>query len=300
LLACAFRIPVAKTLGRTLATWGRQLIGFDLRPELVRIAKARLFLAAARQSVDAAKWNQHLTDLFPRLLRKSGLSVREPYREATHIVLNPPFTPSAAPRDCSWASGNVNSASLFLEACLNKARDGTQVAAILPDVLRSGSRYQRWRESISRNSVIKRIEIHGQFDRAADVDVFFLDLLVARGHGTNRITWARPSCRNSRRVGDFFRVKTGSVVEYRDLQDGASRPYVRPSDLPPWGTIRRTNRKRRYRGRLESPPFVAVRRTSRPGDRYRAIPTIVSGRRLVAVENHLIVLTPLDGTLESC
>lgn len=48
------------------------------------------------------------------------------------------------------------------------------------------------------------------------------------------------------------------------------------------------------------PPFVAIRRTSGPRDRSRAVATIVRGRRAVAVENHVIVCLPEDGSIERC
>ena len=48
------------------------------------------------------------------------------------------------------------------------------------------------------------------------------------------------------------------------------------------------------------PPFVMVRRTSRPRDRFRAAGTIIAGKQDVAVENHLLVLMPKDRTLRSC
>lgn len=37
-----------------------------------------------------------------------------------------------------------------------------------------------------------------------------------------------------------------------------------------------------------------------PRDRHRAVATIVLGRRAVAVENHVIVCLPGDGTIERC
>ena len=45
---------------------------------------------------------------------------------------------------------------------------------------------------------------------------------------------------------------------------------------------------------------MVVRRTSRPGDKYRAVGTVIRGHGLVAVENHLLVLRPKDRTVASC
>jgi hypothetical protein len=43
-----------------------------------------------------------------------------------------------------------------------------------------------------------------------------------------------------------------------------------------------------------------VRRTSRPGDEHRAVATIVVCDRPVAVENHLLVCRPRDGSGTAC
>jgi hypothetical protein len=43
-----------------------------------------------------------------------------------------------------------------------------------------------------------------------------------------------------------------------------------------------------------------IRRTSRPGDNFRAIGSIINLKEKVAVENHFIVLQPKDSTLNTC
>jgi hypothetical protein len=50
------------------------------------------------------------------------------------------------------------------------------------------------------------------------------------------------------------------------------------------------------------PPFVVVRRTSRPSTNgeARIVYNLVLGSQPVAVENHLIVLRPIDGSLSTC
>jgi hypothetical protein len=57
---------------------------------------------------------------------------------------------------------------------------------------------------------------------------------------------------------------------------------------------------RRFSGRCVEPPFVAVRRTSRPGEPTRARPAVVTGAEPVAVDNHLLVVRPHDGALDAC
>lgn len=64
---------------------------------------------------------------------------------------------------------------------------------------------------------------------------------------------------------------------------------------------RRSQMRRSIRGgATHSPPFVTIRRTSKSGSRYRCVGTLVTGKGRIAVENHLIVALPRDGTVETC
>jgi hypothetical protein len=45
---------------------------------------------------------------------------------------------------------------------------------------------------------------------------------------------------------------------------------------------------------------VVIRRTSRPGDAYRATATVIGGESPIAVENHLLVCEPKDRKLATC
>ena len=60
------------------------------------------------------------------------------------------------------------------------------------------------------------------------------------------------------------------------------------------------NQSRRHEGKVYKPPFVVIRRTSRPGHPYRAAATVIAGKEAVAVENHLIVCEPKAKTLKMC
>jgi hypothetical protein len=57
---------------------------------------------------------------------------------------------------------------------------------------------------------------------------------------------------------------------------------------------------RKHEGLVYKPPFVVIRRTSRPGHPYRATATVIAGKRRIAVENHLIVCEPKERTLKNC
>lgn len=45
---------------------------------------------------------------------------------------------------------------------------------------------------------------------------------------------------------------------------------------------------------------MVIRRTSSPKDKYRASGAIISGKELVAVENHLIIIKPKNNTVKAC
>lgn len=301
LIACARQLGAGKGNSCTLDKWGAQLIGRDLHPQFIRATKLRLALTAV--SVGAESIDQDVSDIyarFPEIERRSGLEDYEAIERATHIVVNPPFTKVDAPEQCEWASGKVNAAALFVEACVAYARPGTRIVAILPDVLRSGSRYRKWRQAITERSLISRLELYGQFDKWADVDVFIVELEVADSNGYSTSCWGQPVSINVDRLKDYCDVGVGPVVNYRDPHRGPWRPFVQSRDLPAWESLEQISTKRRYEGRVLKPPFVVVRRTSRVGDRHRAVGTIIDGDKPVAVENHLLALVPKSGTMKAC
>lgn len=301
LMACARRLPLEHDLATTIACWGEQLRGVDLHPEFVRAAKARLVLLAIARGVPiAGRPLPPLSKTFPHL--KVGNGLEEMATSASHIVLNPPYCKVTAPADCAWGTGKVSQAALFLDRCLEKAMPGTRIMAILPDVLRTGSYYSRWRSTVEGRANIESVEIIGVFDAWADVDVFVLRMIVGTPQPPRPISWWKPAVGGpDKRVGDGFDVHVGPVVPHRHKELGSWHPYVFARLLPPWERFDVSSvKRRRFRGRTFVPPFVAVRRTSAPGDGSRALATIVVGRRPVAVENHLLVLEPRDGSLKSC
>lgn len=301
LIAMTAGLPVRDSVAETLRLWGRSLIGRDLHPELVEAAKHRLCLAILARCHGVGTSCASLRTVFTAIEARCGLSDGKTIASATHIVMNPPFAAIDAPPGCTWSSGKINQAALFLTTCLEQAAPGTRIVAILPDVLRSGSRYHRLRQLVGQRTRIERLERAGRFDRWADVDVFILRLEVLRRSQTGKTVFWLPSARESTaRLGDHFVARVGPVVDYRDPRRGPWRPFIYARALPAWDTVDQINEHRRFKGTLISTPFVAVRRTSRPGDRYRAVGTLINDERGVAVENHLICLMPKDGCLESC
>jgi len=181
-------------------------------------------------------------------------------------------------------------------------KDGCSVSAILPDVLRSGSRFEAWRRTVEPTLAMSNVAVEGRFDKQTDIDIFILNGLVDR-QSFNTVEWQTVETLGTEgtpKIRDFFEVAVGAVVPYRDPHEGKLYSYIHPKTLPRWGEISKIPESRRFLGRVFQPPFVAIRRTSGPRDRHRAVPTLVLGKRLVAVENHLIVLTPRNGSLEKC
>ncbi|MNG13672.1 hypothetical protein D3C84_973620 [compost metagenome] len=70
-------------------------------------------------------------------------------------------------------------------------------------------------------------------------------------------------------------------------------------DAPPFSQVAKLP-KINFTGTLYVPPFVVVRRTSSPSDKVRLVPSLVQGSKAIAVENHLLILKPRDGSIEKC
>lgn len=302
LLAVARRLPLAPTVAETLAGWGDRLTGGDRSPTFVRAARARLALLALRRcGARGGIAPGTVQELLPAIRVRDALREPEPYATADHIVMNPPFGRVGAPDGCAWSAGSVNAAALFVEAAILNARKGARIAAVLPDVLRSGSRYERWRRMVAGNAAVEKIASYGLFDRHADVDVFVLRLTVGQG-GNGRIEsgWAsvESGCKDT--VAGRFQVRVGAVVPHRHGETGDEHPYVHARSLPPWETVVEIAETRRFPGSVFKPPFVAIRRTSGPRDESRAVATVVLGPRPVAVENHVIVCLPANASIARC
>lgn len=302
LLECSRRLPLDRSLDNTLEIWGEQLIGRDLHHEFVYATKGRLILEAiGRGAKPSVQTNISARAVFPNVRAASIFACKGTYEAATHVVMNPPYRLIEAPEDCEWGSGKINAAALFLESCVKQALPKTRVVAILPDVLRSGSRYHKWRAAIERHAEVHSVRTRGQFDSRTDVHVFVLELTV-KNKGTAgkiRASWVAKK-KSLSSVNDRFHVSVGAVVDYRDPHKGAWTPFLVAKGLPTWKILPSPKRMRRFSGTTFEPPFVVVKRTSRPEDRHRAAATVITGNKSVAVENHLLVLKPKTGKLSAC
>ena len=294
-------MPVSHDLVRTLQRWGLLLHGRDLEPAFVRLAKARLvMLAVSRGATMNSDTTTELDQFFPQIRVGDGLELLGSGWLGGHVVMNPPFTYHLADEGIAWASGRTNLAATFLAAFFENSHPGTKLTAILPDVIRTGSRYGRLRSLACERIHISSVEPFGRFDEWADVDVFVLRGM-ARAPQLNASEvqwWPRMS---GQTLGDRFDVHVGPVVPHRDPESGPRHPYLDARSVPLGGEFDSSKADLAgFRRRLFRPPFVLVRRTSRPGDKSRGLGTVVVGSQEVLVENHLIVLTPKDGSIGTC
>lgn len=204
--------------------------------------------------------------------------------DATHVVLNPPFVPVDISEP--WAYGQTNAAALFTIRALHAMKPGARLLAILPDVLRSGSRYSAWRKTVEKIASLNRVEVHDVFDNQTDVHVFILEVTVGSSH--SRATW-NPSIEEST-LKEYADIRVGAVVPHRDSETGPVSRYVTARSLSQGQKL-----FRRFSGRKESGPLILVNRTSRPGELPRVRARLLDTCEDVAVENHLLVIKPKDG-----
>ena len=301
LIEVARHLPIDKDLTRTLRQWGELLHGRDIEPAFVRLAKARLVLLAASRGATANSGiSDQLDDVLPEIKVGDGLDLLNDGWFGGYIVMNPPFTYRCAPEGAAWASGRTSLAAIFLAKVIEYAEPGTRLTAILPDVIRTGSRYDRLRSLVSDRLHTSAIETYGRFDAWTDVDVFILRGVVGDSTpSASSVQWWRWTA--GERLGDRFDVCVGPVVPHRDPESGPMQPYLHARAIPLGGDFDVSHAEQRgFQKRLFSPPFIVVRRTSRPGDRLRGIGTLISGEGGVLVENHLIVLKPMDGSVDAC
>lgn len=300
LIACAKKLDLKRDLKSTIRTWGKQLIGIDQQKEFIQASKARLVLLARSKHGTLDQQTVAWDAVFPNVRVGNALTESDLYRRATHLVMNPPFSMITTPTDCAWAQGQVNAAAVFMEHAVNQARPGTQILAILPEVLRTGTRYARWQRVITRLAAVEVVESAGLFHNA-DVDVFILVLRRRhKAHEEGETFSSQVRTEGLLRLGDLFKVSVGPVVPHRDPEEGPLYRYLHAKNAKPWTPLFRWHGKLRYRGTVFTPPFVVIRRTSRPGDKHRATASLVLGRGPVAVENHLIVCQPHDEQVARC
>ena len=229
---------------------------------------------------------------------KDALSiVPEDVSMITHVVLNPPFTICESPKINYWKTGKINSAGLFVDKLLRTLPERCALSFILPDVLRSGSRYDSFRAFLDFN-ILGEYKIWGRFNNKTDVDVFIIHGFVNQNNkGTG--LW-QSDLDQYIPLSQEFDVRIGPLVAYRDPEVGIEYPYFHAKNSVAWQMIIEASEFRKFNGTVIKPPFVIVKRTSSPNDKYRAQGTVINLKEHVAVENHMIVITPKSGSVDDC
>jgi hypothetical protein len=277
------------------------LIGTDIHSEFVEAAKSRLTIMKLILSFENNKNSINNDDCFI-INQLDGLADNDNYKQATHIFVNPPFNLTPVSDDILWAKGVASAAALFLDRIIQYVNVGTTITAILPEVLRSGSRYHEWRGMILRNCKNEKIKLLGQFDKHTDIDVFAVLLKKKKAVTSFKSLKNRfqPEQVVNLTILDKFQVCVGPVVDNRDEQSGMLRGYIVSRGLPSWTIQTQFKLSRKYSGKCFTGPVVVVKRTSRMGDAQRAVATIINTLDPIYIDNHLIVLIPKTGSLEDC
>ena len=295
LLAYAEKLPVESSLEETIKVWGERLAGLDLREDLVRMTKVRLVMLA-RAKGGFGGLDGEIDEIFPMIQLGDALANPAVLAKADGVLFNPPFGQTSPRVKPDWSAGQINAAALFLDALLEGEAAPRPIAAVLPEVLRSGSRYGRFREHLANRGLVGDFQSLGRFDAWTDVDVF-ITLLKPAPTGE---LWSGLEAPAEKNVGAGFTVRVGAVVPHRHAVVGPERPYLCAKTTPAWDTGFSATATRAFNGTVFKPPFVVIRRTSSPSDRHRAVGTVIVGTDEVAVENHLIVAMPVSGGVTAC
>lgn len=298
LIECSRQLSVCDTLSATLASWGNILWGYDLYPSFIDAAKLRLIMEALTRGVQRDCSIDKAFELLPNICVKDALNLHSlDLKNVTHVVINPPFTICESPKNNYWKKGKVNSAGVFIDKYIRELPEGCNLGLILPDVLRSGSRYSLFRDFLDSN-VLGEHSIWGRFNSKTDVDVFIVFGILNRGN-ENKNLW-RLGIAEYTPLSLMFDVRIGPLVAYRDPEVGIEYPYFHAKNSLSWQTITEASEFRRFNGTAIKPPFVIIKRTSSPNDKYRAQGTVIDIDENVAVENHMIVVVPKSGKIEDC
>lgn len=306
LLAIAKSYPLKGNISDTLRLWGLRFGGCDLNESFVLATKLRLIALA---------FKRHGMHRVPKDELEGYLSLFKKFEVGDYlesklgsdfdcIVANPPFGHVVAPEGIEWSTGRTQQAGVFIARILDVAKAHQKLTAVLPDVLRSGTRYEKWRRRVESQASILSLDIHGRFSKSVDVDVFILSLTRNFIASDALVSDKWQPAKNKMparcvKLSSFFEVRVGPVVPHRLVGLGASVPYLTAHDSPPFSVVAKLP-KINFNGTLYAPPFVVVRRTSSPSDKFRIVPSLVKGNKLVAVENHLLILKPKDGSLDKC
>lgn len=298
LIECSRHLTVRESLTATLQFWGEVLWGFDIHESFVACTKARLTLEALRRGCKKDCSIASAMALLRNICVRDAMSVTSQDLDTiTHFIINPPFSNWKLGKNHLWGNGKINAAAVIFNYYLDILPNGCQVSAILPEVIRSGARYQ-----LLRNAIEERLQaeckVWGRFNQKTDIDVFNL---YGQKYSSNHVIAWQKSYDKYPTLSEKFDVFIGPLVAYRDKEEGDEYPYIHAKNCARCQEITSINEKRKFQGKVIEPPFVVIKRTSSPSDKVRASASLViTNDAKIAVENHLIVVKPKDGSISNC
>lgn len=299
LLPFATKIAIGKNFVDIIKTWDNLIVAYDIDPILIKTTKIRLLLLSKLLDPrNNSASNLIYENSFRNIEVNSFKELKISLRPEDIIVFNPPFGSTLVTEENTWGNGRIQTAALFTIELLKKVLTGQNIFAVLPDVLRSGSRYDRWRDSIIKETDILQIKSFGRFDKNTDVDVFLVHLQKKKSNNVYNVKWT-PTTRKEK-INKYFDISVGPVVPFRLTGEGKNFIYINTKNALPWKGLKNLEKKIRFVGKSHKAPFVVVRRTSSPNDKNRAVPTLVNNPGNFVVENHLFVLSPKDGEVQTC
>jgi hypothetical protein len=297
LIEIARHLPLKAELADTVADWAERFSGMDLHAPLAQLAWYRLQALAMRRHGVSSADPETLGTPLGQFDAMDALSQHWSLNAGDCVLMNPPFQSVPSPAWSRCCGGRVSAAALFLERALTDAPAGVTIVALLPEVIRSGSRFARLRHLIQKRGRVHEFAACGRFSHEADIDVAILSVTIG---AVDPATTAPADMVTDRAVlSDLAKIRVGTIVPHRDPRSRRSRPYLDVDGAPVWAEAS-VGVRERFHGTAFRPPFVVVRRTSSPSDRERARATLIRGKEPVMVENHLLVLLPARRTLVAC
>ena len=290
-------LTIDRSLKSTLKKWGNQLAGHDTNPSFIDTTKLRIILEAISRG---AKKDCSIHDammFLSKITTKDTLTTTpEELKKVTHLLMNPPFSNIKLYNKDFFSNGTTNAASVILVHYLRNIGKECYISAILPDVIRSGSRYEKVR-NFCDEKISGTCSIWGRFNKKTNVDVFLLT--GRKSNSYQAIKWFE-DINKEQTIGSRYVVKIGPLVSYRDDEKGVLAPYLHQKNCPQGQTVTAITEKRKFHGKLYTPPFVVIKRTSSPKDSPRASSTLVLGDQPIAVENHMIIIKPISECIDEC
>lgn len=300
LLEVCRSLPLQKTANETIKDWADRLVAIDLRKSFLDIAWMRIQgLAYHRHAAEKGQSNKISFKELPKTFQVGdALETNLQLTPDDCVVMNPPYQRIQAPENSFAGKGKRSAAALHLERIIRIAPPGVGIFALIPDVLRSGSSYAKFRTELTNLVNITSFKPFGAFGTQADIDVA---ILVATSKPPEEaLIELQPEISNEQCIEDFFSVSVGPVVPHRTPTDGKLYGYLTAKNAVVGEEIKAASEFATYNCRIERGPFVIVRRTSSPSDKKRARSTLFSSREEALVENHLLILKPKDKKISTC